>query len=125
AAPAVPVAPVAWGRWLHWLALAFVPSSLMLGVTTYLTTDIAAMPLLWVLPLTLYLLSFILVFAKRPPLPHAWMVRALPVVLLCLVFVMVAGGTFQLRAIAAMPLHLLALFVVAMVCHGELAAHRP
>ncbi len=48
---------------LHWIALAFVPSSLMLGVTTYFTTDIAAIPLLWVAPLAIYLLSFILVFA--------------------------------------------------------------
>ncbi len=51
-----------WTR-LRWIALAFVPSSLMLGVTTYLTLDIAAIPLLWVIPLSIYLLSFILVFA--------------------------------------------------------------
>ena len=58
------------GRWARWVGLAFVPSSLMLGVTTYLTTDIAAIPLLWVIPLAIYLLTFILVFARRPPLPH-------------------------------------------------------
>src|SRR5262249_16377979 len=51
-------------RRLRWVALAFVPSSLMLGVTTYMTTDIAAIPFLWVLPLGLYLLSFILVFSR-------------------------------------------------------------
>ena len=60
--------PVDWPRRLRWLALSLVPSSLMLGVTTYITTDIAAIPLLWVLPLTLYLISFILVFAKIDPL---------------------------------------------------------
>lgn len=53
---------------LWWVALAFVPSSLMLGVTTYVTLNLAAIPLLWVIPLTLYLLSFIFVFAKWPPL---------------------------------------------------------
>jgi hypothetical protein len=53
-------------RRLRWVALAFVPSSLMLGVTTYITTDIAAIAYLWVLPLSLYLLSFIIVFAKMP-----------------------------------------------------------
>ena len=50
----------------HWLFLAFIPSSLLLGVTTYLTTDIAAVPLFWIVPLSLYLLSFILVFARWP-----------------------------------------------------------
>ncbi len=146
-------------RYLYWIALAFVPSSLMLAVTTYLTTDIASMPLLWVLPLGLYLLSFILVFAKldsmaealfqklgirdhketNPLLPGFWssllwrmrrfglhqlMVLTLPVVVLLLVFLMVSeirvgwiGWSFLL--------HLTALFVVSMVCHGELARTRP
>src|SRR5437667_316520 len=91
-------------RW-RWLALAFVPSSLMLGVTTYLTTDIAAIPLLWVLPLAIYLLSFILVFARRPWLPHALLCRALPPVLLCLVFLMVSGGTHELQTGMVMLIH--------------------
>ena len=47
------------GQRLYWVALAFAPSSLLLGATTYVTTDIAALPLLWVLPLAIYLLSFI------------------------------------------------------------------
>ena len=51
---------------LTWTALAFVPSSLLLGVTTHITMDIAAVPLLWVVPLMLYLLTFILTFAQRP-----------------------------------------------------------
>ena len=54
-------------RRLRWVVLALVPSSLMLGATTYITTDVAAIPLLWVLPLALYLLSFIIVFARTPP----------------------------------------------------------
>src|SRR5208337_3622570 len=70
------------GRQLRWLALAFVPSSLLLGVTTYVTTDIAAIPLLWVIPLAIYLLTFILVFSPRPLVPHSWMVHLLPVVAL-------------------------------------------
>ncbi len=59
--------PVTWARRLHWVALAMVPSSLMLGATTYMTTDIASIPLLWILPLALYLLSFIIVFAHISP----------------------------------------------------------
>jgi hypothetical protein len=73
---------------LWWVALAFVPSSLMLGVTTYITLDIAAIPLLWIIPLTLYLLSFILVFAKWPPRVHKTLILILPLLLLCLVFLM-------------------------------------
>lgn len=65
--PAQAAGKPSWGQRLHWVALAFVPSSLMLGVTNYITTDIAAIPLLWVIPLALYLLSFILVFAQMPP----------------------------------------------------------
>src|SRR5262249_20259321 len=73
------------GQRCRWVMLAFVPSSLMLGVTTYITTDIAPIPLLWVIPLALYLLTFILCFARRPLLPHGAMVRALPVLMLPLV----------------------------------------
>ena len=109
-------------RW-RWVMLAFIPSSLMIGVTTHITTDVAAIPLLWVLPLALYLLSFILVFASRPPLPHIAMVRALPMSVLALVIVMEARAAEPLRMIVA--LHLLQMFIAAMVCHGELARDRP
>lgn len=57
---------ISWGQRGMWTLLAFVPSSLLLGVTTYITTHIAAAPLFWIIPLTLYLLTFILVFARRP-----------------------------------------------------------
>src|SRR5262249_20127056 len=76
---------------LHWILLAFVPSSLMLGVTTYMTTDIASIPFLWVLPLGLYLLSFILVFSRLPESVHRSMVVALPLVVLLLMFVMMTN----------------------------------
>jgi hypothetical protein len=68
--------PVTWLRRIRWNILAMVPSSLMLGVTTYITTDVAAIPLLWVLPLALYLLTFILVFAKISPRIQAIIVVA-------------------------------------------------
>src|SRR5262249_47172518 len=58
--------PITWPQRLRWLALAFVPSSLMLGVTTYIVTDIASVPLFWIIPLALYLFTFIVAF---PPLP--------------------------------------------------------
>ncbi len=113
------------GRRLRWVALAFVPSSLMLGATTYVTTDVAAIPLLWVLPLALYLLSFILVFARLPRAVHRAMVAALPVVVLVLVFVMRATFTETVGVVGVLLVHLVPLFVVSMVCHGELAHARP
>jgi hypothetical protein len=109
------------GQWCHWIALAFVPSSLMLGVTTYLTTDITPIPLLWVIPLALYLLTFILVFARRPPLPHRWMVHTLPIVVAVLTLIMCLNAAHP----ALIVVHLLAFFIAAMVCHGELVRLRP
>jgi hypothetical protein len=106
----------------RWLLLALVPSSLLLGTTTHITTDIAAVPLLWVIPLGLYLLSFVIVFARRPLLPHRWMLAAQPFVILPLVAVFALK---QANSLFSFPLHLLALFTTAMVCHGELAAARP
>ncbi len=108
---------------LRWVALAFVPSSLMLGVTTYITLDVAAIPLLWVIPLALYLLSFILVFARWPEWLHNTLLLALPPLLLFLVFQMQSGMTPRIGVLVF--LHLLVLFVVALVCHGELALSRP
>jgi hypothetical protein len=119
------LAPPAAGTtaYARWIALAFIPSSLMLGLTTYLTTDVAPVPLFWILPLTLYLASFALVFARRVVVPHALMVRALPMLALVLVTVMVFAS--QLPPPIQAPLHLLTFFVAAMVCHGELARRRP
>ncbi|MEE9412506.1 MAG: spermidine synthase, partial [Methylococcales bacterium] len=70
---------------LHWLALAFVPSGLLLGVTNYISTDIAAVPLLWILPLSLYLLSFVIVFSRLGDRIHPLMVAIQPIVLLPLI----------------------------------------
>lgn len=112
------------GRVLGWIGLAFVPSSLMLGVTTYLTTDIAAMPLLWVIPLALYLLTFILTFARRPLVSHGWITRAFPMAATLLALVMTFAGQSQVHA-ALIPVHLGCFFLAAMLCHGELVRRRP
>ena len=109
---------------LHWMALAFVPSSLLLGLTQYISTDIAAVPLLWILPLTIYLLSFILVFSKWADRIHPLMVSLQPAVLLVFIaysFINPAVLPYWLDLI----LHCLAFFLAVMVCHGELAKHRP
>jgi hypothetical protein len=109
-------------EYLRWMVLAFVPSSYMLGVTTYMTTDLAAMPLLWVIPLALYLLTFILTFARRPPLAHRWMIMAFPMAAVMQALVMNISSATQPFFI---PVHLLSFFLAAMVCHGELARTRP
>src|SRR4028119_1565197 len=76
-----------WRR-LRWVGLTFVPSSLMLGVTAFITTDITPIPLLWVIPLSLYLFSFVVVFSpsqRMPDLIHKVMVGTLPVMMAVLV----------------------------------------
>ena len=110
-------------RRLYWVALAFAPSSLLLGTTTYVTTDIAALPLLWVLPLAIYLLSFILAFGRWPAALHRIVKAAtLPLVVLVLFFMI---SLYQPRNWVTALWHLLMLFVVALACHGELARDRP
>ncbi len=119
------VPPLGFRERLSWIALAFVPASLLLGVTTYITTDIAAAPLLWVVPLILYLLTFILVFARRPPLRHATMVRALRLLVILLVITAAPGWSLAIPLPLMLALHLGCFFVIGMVCHGELARRRP
>ncbi len=109
---------------LHWLALAFVPSSLLLGLTNFISTDIASAPLLWIVPLTLYLLTFIVVFSKWSDKVHPWMVKLQPAILLPFIafsFINPAALSYGVD----LSLHLLAFFLAVMVCHGELAKHRP
>jgi hypothetical protein len=108
---------------LRWVALAFVPSSFMLGVTTAMTLDIAALPLLWVIPLALYLLSFILVFARWPSFMHTLMILIMPLFTLMLVYVK-AGGLKPAIG-PEILLNLITFFLAALVCHGELARRRP
>jgi len=109
-----------WRLW--WIALAFAPSSLMLGTTLHISSNIAAVPLLWVIPLILYLASFVVVFARRPLLPHT-RVLALQIPALIALAVVVSwdiAGTW-----GEILIHLTAFFFIATGCHGELALRRP
>lgn len=115
-------APISLRQRLSWVLLALVPSSLMLGVTTHLATDVASVPLLWVIPLALYLLTFVLVFARKPLLPHALMIKTMAYAVLGIPL-LIFGST--LTVWLAAPLHWLVFFIVSMVCHGELAGRRP
>ena len=107
--------------WLRWLAFVFIPSSWLLGVTAYLTTDIASVPLAWIIPLALYLLSFILAFARSAAAFVRFVTRSLPFLIVPLVLVMSAGFVH----LYWIPLHLITFFAGSVACHGALAQMRP
>jgi hypothetical protein len=96
----------------------------MLGVTSYFSTDIAPMPLLWVIPLALYLLTFTLVFARRTLVPRRLVSRALPLLTLPLVLQLVAPDVQPPLPVAVL-LHLGSFFIAALFCYGLLTADRP
>ncbi len=111
-----------WRTRMRWGILAFVPSSMLLGVTGYITADIAPAPMLWIVPLAIYLLSYILAFSRWPLAVHRATCRALPLAALALAYVMLGGAAFEPRWLV---LHLGVFFVAAMACHAELALSRP
>ena len=117
------VAPVEWRQRLQWVLLTAVPSSLLLGVTNYLTTNVAPMPLLWIVPLTIYLVTFIVAFARKQWVASTVWARVLPLVVTPLVLVMVLEATEPMGVLAGM--HLLAFTVAALMCHTRLAETRP
>jgi hypothetical protein len=114
---------IEWPRRLKWVILAFVPASLMLGVTTYLTTDIASVPLLWVMPLALYLITFVAAFARKRLIATTLLSRALPIAVVALLFLLLTDT--RNPAWLLVGLHLLLFFIVALLCHRRLADDRP
>ena len=127
--PILPVAevgaalPITWRRRVRWVLFAAVPSTWMLAVTSYFTTVIRPIPLLWVIPLALYLFSFAIVFARRPLISRYWLNRLFPFYALPLLGMVLLGGGGPLYLLAI--LHFGAFFLGALLCHGELAADRP
>lgn len=106
-----------------WLLMAFLPSSLMLGVTAYITTDIASVPLLWILPLSLYVGTFIIVFARKEWIKKEHMLIAQAVLFGLLIAKTLAYNTVP--PLAFIGFHILLFFACALVCHKELADSRP
>ena len=115
--------PIAWKTRWRWIALAFIPSSLMLGATSAITADVPAIPLFWVLPLAFYLISFVLVFARKPLISHRWLVERLPFLILGGLIPTVSQTRFTLAML--LLVYLTVLFGLALVFHGELARNRP
>jgi len=119
-----PLAPApTWTDAARWVALAAVPSALLISVTSYISTDIASAPFMWVIPLALYLVTFVIVFQTRPVLRHEWMVAIEPMFIVALVGVMI----FDIRQyiFGILALNVATFFVVTMVCHGQLSRSRP
>ena len=117
-------AKLAWSCSVKWVCLSFIPCSLMMGVTFYISTDVAATPLFWVLPLALYLLSFVITFARKPIVSYAWVVRYALFFLILPVIGFILG-TNQIPAWQLILAHLVSFFVLALLCHGELVRMRP
>lgn len=111
-----------WRR-LRWLALSFAPSSLMLGVTTYITSDVAAVPLLWVIPLALYLLTFVLAFTNKQFASVATLRRVMFVGALVVILILASGATEPAWMLILANLGFF--FVAALMCHRQLADDRP
>jgi len=106
---------------LRWLALAAVPSALLMGCTTYITSNVAPIPLLWVVPLALYLLTFVLVYAARPLAPTALLGRIYPMLVVPLTITVLLAADQPLMGL----FHLAVFFVAAWMCHGLLAKEAP
>src|SRR5262245_45023022 len=115
--------PPTWKDAGFWVALAAVPAGLLVAVTAHISTDVAAVPLLWVLPLALYLLTFVIVFARRPIVPHWLVVAVQPAFIIALVAVIIFDPVKTIVGLLAV--HLSVFFVNALMCHGELARTRP
>lgn len=108
---------------LNWLLLAFVPSSLMLGVTTYIATDVASVPLIWIIPLALYLLTFILAFSSKQILKLNVASFLLPITIVALGAMMILKP--PVSAWFTISLHVALFFIAAFISHRRLALARP
>jgi SAM-dependent methyltransferase len=111
---------------LFWIAASFIPSGLMLAVTNHIAANVASVPFLWLLPLALYLLTFIFAFGRRLHASSTRVSRLIPIVLLG-VFPLVAAQVVAPPGLnwIVIGLHLLLLFVGALLCHTRLAESRP
>jgi hypothetical protein len=123
AAPGHAGAAPTWSDRLGWIGLALVPAALLTAFTTHVTTDIASAPLLWVLPLALYLLTFVLVFRERPLLPRPLLLAA-HLIALAVAFLAIAQTKHETWFITAAT-GVAVFFTSAMVAHRTLYEARP
>jgi hypothetical protein len=123
AAPADLADAAGWRQRLGWMGLAFLPSALLVAVTAHLSTNIAAAPFLWVMPLAVFLLTFVITFSRRPLVPARTAQLLLPAVVLGAL--VTYWRPLEIAGTVAIAINLFALFVVAIVWHSRLVASRP
>lgn len=109
---------------LIWIALAACPSVLLLAVTNHLTQDVAPVPFLWILPLALYLLSFVICFERSKWYRRSWYVPLLVLGLCGMSYLLINDDSDQFVTLAV-PGFAATLFIACMVCHGELENLKP
>jgi hypothetical protein len=118
-----PVVTVEPAQRFEWMLCAFVPSTLMLGVTTFIATDVASVPLIWIIPLALYLLTFIIAFGNKQIIKLPLSSILFPTALLVLgAFVILSP---PISVWVTISLHLLVFFLAALMSHQRLAQSRP
>jgi spermidine synthase len=115
--------PPTWRDGARWATLAAVPAGLLVAVTAHISTDVAPVPLLWIIPLALYLLSFIIVFARRQIVPQQIIVFLQPLFVIALAALLVFETVKSIVWVVAA--HAVVFFVCALMCHGEIARTRP
>lgn len=108
---------------LIWVALAAGPSAALLGLTGYLTTNVAPVPLLWVVPLSIYLITFILAFSEGRQIPAVAFRYLIPIAVFLPVMYFALGRFTPIQGVV--PLHIICFFVVALACHSQLSAMKP
>ena len=107
----------------RWVFLSTVPSGLLVAVTAHISTELTSAPLLWVMPLSLYLLTWVVVFQRKPALSHTLVLTLQPFAVASVVVLLYLGN--RVPMVSSLAGHLLAFFIIAMGCHGELARTRP
>jgi SAM-dependent methyltransferase len=123
AARAVPPPP-GRGR-VQWLLLSAAGAAMFLAATNVITMDLASVPLLWTVPLCLYLLSFVLAFKRRPWYPEWVRSRFTLAVAVGMFLFLLMLQSYKLPPLALVAAHLLVMFLVCLVCHAELHRRRP
>src|SRR5262252_2795641 len=117
---------LSWRIRLFWLAAAFVPSGLMLAVTNHMLLNLASVPFLWVIPLAIYLITFMIAFARRLRVSPRIVSAIVPIVLLVLFpLVAVSRPVGSHTLLYVLGSHMLVLFAGALLCHTALASRRP
>ena len=115
-------AVVTWSDRRRWIAWSFVPSALLLGVTRHLSTDVMSAPMLWIAPLTLYLLTFIIAFGRHPDRSVTIGSRGFKLMVIPLTVTFIGAST---SLVLTVVLHLVAFFLAALLGHSRLAQSRP